>query len=224
MHALGRYLLTQMDAQNMRTAELIRLSGLSKQTIYNLINDPRDHMDQTPQRKTVTGLAKALGVSEVQILTESARAIGVPIGDDRDSLRDASNEELLRVVLSRMTDPEESDGRGKAASMNQSAGDPGGNNPTTTQPDPGVGPAPEPASDVVDDLATRRAHRNTTRERAGVVEPVGAVGLGEWVDDDDGDALPDDLAAYAGYSEGMRVRDAIDAAGEESQDPEGKDD
>lgn len=105
MHELGRYLQRKLDDRGWPVSELVRRSGLSRQTVYNLISDSREHMDQTPQRKTVNGLAQALGVSPIEILTVSAQAIGVPVEaiPAADALSAASNQEILAELASRLS-------------------------------------------------------------------------------------------------------------------------
>ena len=104
MHELGRYLQREMDRRGWKTSDLVRRSGLSKQTVYNLINDTRQFMDQTPQRKTVNGLAEALGVDPIEILTASAQALGVPIEGRPASagLGGISSEQILHELSLRL--------------------------------------------------------------------------------------------------------------------------
>ncbi|MGP5381598.1 helix-turn-helix domain-containing protein [Glutamicibacter arilaitensis] len=105
MHELGRYLQRKLDDHGWTVSELIRRTGLSRQTVYNLINDNREYMDQTPQRKTVNGLAQALGVSPTEILTVSAQALGVPIEalPPENSLSNASDQQILMELASRLS-------------------------------------------------------------------------------------------------------------------------
>lgn len=105
MHELGRYLQRKLDDHGWTVSELIRRTGLSRQTVYNLINDTREHMDQTPQRKTVNGLAKALGVSPIEILTVSAQALGVPVEalPPENSLSTASDQQILMELAARLS-------------------------------------------------------------------------------------------------------------------------
>ncbi|WP_411732155.1 helix-turn-helix domain-containing protein [Paeniglutamicibacter sp.] len=105
MHALGRYLQQEIDGRGWVIADLIRHSGLSKQTVYNLINDSREYMDQTPQRKTISSLAGALGVDPLEILTISAQALGVPITLEpaSASLKHASNDQILQELSVRLS-------------------------------------------------------------------------------------------------------------------------
>ncbi|MGP4995081.1 helix-turn-helix domain-containing protein [Glutamicibacter ardleyensis] len=105
MHELGRYLQRKLDSHGWTVSELIRRTGLSRQTVYNLLNDPREHMDQTPQRKTVNGLADALGVSPIEILTVSAQALGVPIEalPPESILSTATDRQILTELASRLS-------------------------------------------------------------------------------------------------------------------------
>ncbi len=107
MHELGRYLQREMDNRGWKTSDLVRRSGLSKQTVYNLINDARQFMDQTPQRKTVNGLAEALGVNPIEILTASAQALGVPVEGRPASagLGGVSSEQILHELSLRLAGP-----------------------------------------------------------------------------------------------------------------------
>ncbi|MHC6176209.1 helix-turn-helix domain-containing protein [Glutamicibacter sp. X7] len=105
MHELGRYLQRKIDDRGWTVSELVRRSGLSRQTVYNLINDSREHMDQTPQRKTVNGLARALDVNPVEILTVSAQAIGVPVDSlpATQALSGASDQQILTELALRLS-------------------------------------------------------------------------------------------------------------------------
>ena len=105
MHALGKFLQQEIDARGWRISDLIAASGLSKQTVYNLFEDKRDRMDQTPQRRTIIGLADALGIHETAILVAAAEAIGVP-GDRLPlasrSIQEISDAELLQEIARRL--------------------------------------------------------------------------------------------------------------------------
>jgi transcriptional regulator with XRE-family HTH domain len=104
MHALGKFLQQEIDARGWRISDLVTASGLSKQTVYNLFEDKRDRMEQTPQRRTIVGLANALGIPETAILTAAAEAIGVP-GNRRPPasrpIQEVSDQELLQEIARR---------------------------------------------------------------------------------------------------------------------------
>lgn len=179
-----------------------------------------------PGDGTIRALAWLAGVSEAEAFTAAGRRVpGPPLADELPAGVDNLSPKARRAVIDLLrvlVDAEESDGRGNAAPMNQPAGDPGGNTTTTNHPHPDT-------STPTDDLATRRA----TRERAGVGEAVGVgdgpavssagfADLGDGFDEHGIPRPPAGLAAYGIETEGMRLRDALDAAGEESQDPEGE--
>lgn len=136
MHALGRYILEQMDRQGITRSELIRRSGLSKQTIYNLLNDPRARMDQTPQRKTIEKLAGALGVPEGDVLIASAEAIGVPVAANVAPLASASDAQLLEELRLRLaTTYKERDGDAEAAPIARAGESPATHQERRERPD-----------------------------------------------------------------------------------------
>lgn len=122
MHELGRYLQRKLDSHGWTVSELIRRTGLSRQTVYNLLNDTREHMDQTPQRKTVNGLADALGVSPIEILTVSAQALGVPIEalPPESALSTATNRQILTELASRLSRSEVQDHESTTSNSNES--------------------------------------------------------------------------------------------------------
>ncbi|MGQ3382939.1 helix-turn-helix domain-containing protein [Glutamicibacter sp. TV12E] len=105
MHELGRYLQRKIDDKGWTSAELARRAGVSRQTVYNLITDTRDFMDQTPQRKTINALADALNVTPMEILTVSAQALGIPIEalPPEDVLSSVTNEQILTELSSRLS-------------------------------------------------------------------------------------------------------------------------
>lgn len=105
MHELGRYLQREIDRRGWTIAELARRATVSRQTVYSLVNDTREQMDQTPQRKTVNALAEALGVDPLEILTASAQALGVPVEvtPTSDSLGHVSDQQILMELASRLS-------------------------------------------------------------------------------------------------------------------------
>lgn len=105
MHELGRYLQSEIDRRGWTIAELARRASISRQTLYSLINDNRDLMDQTPQRKTVNAIADALGVNPIEILTASAKALGVPVETQplSDNLDHLSDQQILLELATRLS-------------------------------------------------------------------------------------------------------------------------
>lgn len=104
MHELGRYLQREMDLRGWKPADLSRHTGITKQTISNLLTDPREFMDQTPRRPTLEGLANGLGVPLSNVLTAAAQAIGaIPdAATQRSDLSQVPDEVLTRELAARL--------------------------------------------------------------------------------------------------------------------------
>lgn len=105
MHELGRYLQREIDRRGWSIGALARHASISRQTLYSLIKDDREVMDQTPQRKTINALAEALNVDPLEILTASAKALGVPIDESKlgATLGTATNDQILAELSSRLS-------------------------------------------------------------------------------------------------------------------------
>lgn len=104
MHELGRYLQREMDKRGWKPADLSRHTGITKQTISNLLNDPREYMDQTPRRPTLEGLASGLQVPLGDVLTVAAQAIGaIPVDSTtRSDLSQVPDEVLTHELAARL--------------------------------------------------------------------------------------------------------------------------
>ncbi|WP_241680951.1 helix-turn-helix domain-containing protein [Pseudactinotalea suaedae] len=111
-----------MDKRSWTAAELVRHSGLTKQTVSNVLSDGREQLMQRPKDSTIAGLAKAFGITPDVILSAVAEAMGLPAGErvvvyDADQI---SDEELLRVLAQRLRGREDGEGHEKRpAPMNQ---------------------------------------------------------------------------------------------------------
>ncbi|WP_170931786.1 helix-turn-helix domain-containing protein [Brachybacterium massiliense] len=93
-----------MDKRGWTAAELSRASGLSRQNLSRLLNDDRDVLQRRPEPSTITGLARAFRMTEDQVLSYVAEAMGfkparIPVSD----VSALSNEELLRVLAERLS-------------------------------------------------------------------------------------------------------------------------
>lgn len=77
MHALGRYLTEQLEVRGWRAADLARASGVSPQTLSNLMAEGADHLGRMLEHRTITGLAEALVVPEADIVTKAAESMGI---------------------------------------------------------------------------------------------------------------------------------------------------
>lgn len=102
MHALAAYLNEQMDARGWKQADLARASGLTPQTVSNLVTDDRPALVQRPDQATVEALAAAVANGNVgQVLSKVAEAMGLPV--ETVTVYDASriSDEQLIDELSR---------------------------------------------------------------------------------------------------------------------------
>lgn len=104
MHALRRYIQSELDARGWRAHDLEKASGLSRQTISKLVNDDREVLPQIPRTTTLEALAQAFNVSTAHVTTVAVEALGVP-GVNAPAvihkIEDADDEELLRELLRR---------------------------------------------------------------------------------------------------------------------------
>ena len=102
MHAYRRFVEDQMDERHWTRADLARHSGLSKQTISNIVNDKRESLGSPPDGKTVDGLAQAFSMSRDKVLAFVALAMGLPVSIERADVRAVSDAELLSEIRRRM--------------------------------------------------------------------------------------------------------------------------
>ena len=104
MHELGRYLQREMDRRGWKAADLARHTGVTKQTLSNLLRDPREFMDQTPRRPTLEGLATGLQVPLSEVLTAAAQGIGaIPAADVmRSDLSHVPDDVLTHELAARL--------------------------------------------------------------------------------------------------------------------------
>lgn len=113
MHALRRFIREQMDARGWTAADLVRASGLTKQTISVRLSDDRDRLPAPLEDATVAGLARAFGVDPKVVLVKVGEAMGLPMGETVVvySAEGVSNEELIRVLSERLAKAAEGSGR-----------------------------------------------------------------------------------------------------------------
>lgn len=103
MHAFRRLIQARMDEHGYKPADVVRLSGLSRQTLHSILTDSRDTIKEMPSRKTVQVLAEALRMPADQLLVAAAEAYGVPVAAPVlvPSVTDVSDAELARELLRR---------------------------------------------------------------------------------------------------------------------------
>ena len=98
-----------MDERGYKPADVVRLSGLSRQTLHSILTDSRDTIKEMPSRKTVQVLAEALRMPADQLLIAAAEAYGVPVAAPVmvPTVTDVSDAELARELLRRAVSREE---------------------------------------------------------------------------------------------------------------------
>ncbi|MEO6502027.1 MAG: helix-turn-helix transcriptional regulator [Jatrophihabitantaceae bacterium] len=103
MHAFRRLIQERMDERGYKPADVVRLSGLSRQTLHSILTDSRDTIKEMPSRKTVQVLAEALRMPADQLLIAAAEAYGVPVTAPVlvPTVTDVSDSELARELLRR---------------------------------------------------------------------------------------------------------------------------
>lgn len=72
-----------MDASGISQAEVCRITGLSKQTVGNLVNRRKPYRRQPPRPETQQALAAIPGLSIGVVQQAVARSLGMAIRDDR---------------------------------------------------------------------------------------------------------------------------------------------
>jgi transcriptional regulator with XRE-family HTH domain len=112
MHAFRRLIQARMDERGYKPADVVRLSGLSRQTLHSILTDSRDTIKEMPSRKTVQVLAEALMMPADQLLIAAAEAYGVPVAAPVmvPTVTDVSDSELARELLRRAVAREEGSG------------------------------------------------------------------------------------------------------------------
>lgn len=103
-HALAEFVRQQMDERGLRNRDLERLSGLSRALVSKYVTDQREKLTRLPNKATLDGLAKALGVSSEFLLGKAIEAmdLGYTSGDFINSVRTAENRELIDEIQRRL--------------------------------------------------------------------------------------------------------------------------
>jgi transcriptional regulator with XRE-family HTH domain len=112
MHAFRRLIEQRMDERGYKPADVVRLSGLSRQTLHSILTDGRDSIKEMPSRKTVQVLAEALRMPTDQLLIAAAEAYGVPVAAPVivPTVTDVTDSELARELLRRAVDRDRASG------------------------------------------------------------------------------------------------------------------
>ncbi|KUG54982.1 hypothetical protein AVL60_01195 [Kocuria palustris] len=254
MHELGRLIASVQerngwsDRDLQLRAEELELTALSKSNFSRWRNSPVNSI----KGSNIRDMAAVLGVAEATVATAALESMGIRAGGDAGTSVDtalsldpdlsARDKTLVRALLGAMSGAEERGGHGEAAPMNTAGGD-----LADEQQDPhaasAVGdemPEVERGADAPGPAANaERIERAASAWTGKVAQPGGAgsrtpvsAGRAGRSESEEG-AEPGEqpsadffygLAAHDRRTEGMAQRDAIDAAGEESQvDPDDED-
>lgn len=105
-HALAAFISKRMDDRGLRQRDVVSQSGLSRALVSKYASDDRDKLTRLPDKATLEGFAKALGVSSGFLLGKAIEAldIGYTAGDFINSVGTASDQELLDEVRRRLTE------------------------------------------------------------------------------------------------------------------------
>ena len=103
MHALGSFITDQLHQRGWRPADLARASGLSRQTISNLLRPDADSLGRMLEHRTITALAEGLDVPEGVIVTKAAESMGIGLERLQSLLEDPNtiSDEVLVEMLKR---------------------------------------------------------------------------------------------------------------------------
>jgi transcriptional regulator with XRE-family HTH domain len=104
MHALRRFIQSELDTRGWQARDLVKASGLSKQLVSNFLNDDRDVLPQLPRTATLEALAQAFNVTTAHVTTVAVEALGIPDVQAPavvHQIQDVDDEVLLRELLRR---------------------------------------------------------------------------------------------------------------------------
>lgn len=107
MNAFQRFIRERMDERGWTAADLARASGVTKQTLSGILNDPRARLDRMPTERTTNGLARAFDVEHDVVLLAVGRAMGVPVDEPVAvvDVRQVATRDLLRELARRLGEP-----------------------------------------------------------------------------------------------------------------------
>ena len=103
-NTLAAFLRERMDERGLRNRDVEQASGLSRQVVSKWVSDRRERLTRLPERSTLEGLARALGVPTSVLLGKAVEALGLGYtsGDFVNGVRSASDDELLDEMRQRL--------------------------------------------------------------------------------------------------------------------------
>lgn len=112
MHDLQRFIQEQLDTRGWRQADLVQRSGLSRAHVSKLLKDQGDLLKQLPDRETLDGIARGLGVRVELVLSAAVSALGVPPATlplMLPSTESLTNDQLLAELARRLNEERKPD-------------------------------------------------------------------------------------------------------------------
>lgn len=110
MHEYRRFIQQQLDERGWKRPDLVRASGLTRQLVWSILSDERDHLGQMPDDNTLEGLSKGFGLPVEVFRTAAARSLA-GYTDDGSALtirlQDVPTDALLNEVRRRIDTNEE---------------------------------------------------------------------------------------------------------------------
>lgn len=103
-HALAEFIAERMRERGLRNRDVVASSGLSRALVAKYASDKRDTLTRLPERSTLEGLSKALGVSPEFLLSKAVEALGLgyEAGDFINAVSTAPDEQLLAEIADRL--------------------------------------------------------------------------------------------------------------------------
>lgn len=115
MHALRKYLQAGLDTRAWQQADLMRLSGLTRQRVPHMLGDYRDVLLSVPHRDASQAAATVFQASDSMVTTVAFEAMGCDVEAVRSEtdLSTAAHEQVVRTVAETLhADLDRKDGQG----------------------------------------------------------------------------------------------------------------
>lgn len=111
MHALGEFLDRELAQRDWSPAQFARRARLSRQNVYQLLDESRSRLGRLPEQRTAQAIADALTISVEVVWGKALESLGVPAGvlPARDEVRihlasedDIPNDVLVQLLSARL--------------------------------------------------------------------------------------------------------------------------
>lgn len=105
-HALAEFIQQRMDEKRLRQRDVVATSGLSRALVSKYAADDREKLARIPERGTLEGFAKALGVPLDVLIGKAIESLGLGYtsGDFVNDVANASDRDLLDELERRLTE------------------------------------------------------------------------------------------------------------------------